>query len=382
MRLLIVTPAFVPAYALGGPVFSIEGIAGALAKRQVEVSVLTTNSNGRDTLSVTPGWQPRDGYRVRYLPRWLPPDLTPSLLWEAMHEGASADLIHVNGVFSLPSVQGILAGMLTGTPVVLSPRGSFEPLALQRSSRRKRGWLRAIRHLLHHVSMFHATSNPEAASICHLLDRLRVNASVSVVPNGVATSVVPSVKQAGGTPKIRALGRIHPVKGYERLIGAIGILREAGNLLEVEIAGPIADGTYYRMLMSLVRQLSLADTVKFRGPLYGSEKIDFLAGATVVVLSSFHENFGNVVTESLACGTPVIASDTTPWRLLQERGVGNWVSMEPPYLLLAECIRAYLDSRPDETQARSGRARDLAQAEFSWSTVSKSMLAAYHSVLG
>ncbi len=45
-------------------------------------------------------------------------------------------------------------------------------------------------------------------------------------------------------------------------------------------------------------------------------------------MPSITENFGNVVVESLAQGTPVIASKGTPWQILEETNAGYWIEVD------------------------------------------------------
>ena len=62
------------------------------------------------------------------------------------------------------------------------------------------------------------------------------------------------------------------------------------------------------------------------GTIENQEKIDFLANADLFVLPSHNENFGNVYVESLATGTPVVASLQTPWRHVEDYKCGKWVA--------------------------------------------------------
>ena len=119
------------------------------------------------------------------------------------------------------------------------------------------------------------------------------------------------------------------------------------------VAGPDVDKAYTTRLLTLVRALALSTKVQFIGPVAGERKEQLYAKARLVVLPSHAENFGNVVIESLAQGTPVVASTNTPWQVLETEGAGNWVSNSPeslrkaiePYLTMsAETYSGYRDS--------------------------------------
>lgn len=64
----------------------------------------------------------------------------------------------------------------------------------------------------------------------------------------------------------------------------------------------------------------------FIGEVSGQDKVDLLANADLFVLPSHSENFGNVYIESLAAGTPIVASLNTPWQEVEEADCGKWVA--------------------------------------------------------
>lgn len=78
--------------------------------------------------------------------------------------------------------------------------------------------------------------------------------------------------------------------------------------------------------------LGLSDKVEFLGLVTGDEKNRLYAGAKCLLLMSKSENFGNVIVESLAQGTPVIASWGTPWKLLEEKRIGWWIEAKAEHV--------------------------------------------------
>ncbi|HMQ11807.1 MAG TPA: glycosyltransferase, partial [Oligoflexia bacterium] len=90
------------------------------------------------------------------------------------------------------------------------------------------------------------------------------------------------------------------------------------------IAGP-DDTEYADYLKKMVKSLELEHRVHFTGHTDGQVKEALLAKAKCLILPSYTENFGIVVTEALAQGTPVIASKGTPWEVLNTYKAGFWV---------------------------------------------------------
>jgi glycosyltransferase involved in cell wall biosynthesis len=374
LRVLQATPGYAPAYGLGGPTQSLEGLAKHLARLGVDVRVLTTDCAGKtERLQVGRGWQTWEGIPVRYVRRWLPPDVSPTYFPLAVIEARRADVVHVTGIFSVPSMQAMVAAIATKRPVVLSARGVLEEHALDYGPvRRKQSWLAACKPLLRRVTTFHATSNKEADSIRKALGSA---VHVQVIPNGV--DLPPSgrrVEREAGDPIIGFLGRIHRVKALGQLIEAAAILRDRAPRFALQLAGPTPDRRYREELQAQVQRLGLQGMVVLPGELLGEAKRAFYERCRVVVLPSTTENFGNIVPEALSHGVPVVASRFTPWAELEEAGCGRWVENSPTEL--ANAIEPYLRSA-DLSRSEGERGLALVKRRYTWEAVARSMIDVY-----
>lgn len=122
--------------------------------------------------------------------------------------------------------------------------------------------------------------------------------------------------------------------------------------LLLKIAGKGIE-SYERYLRDLVLDLKLEEKVQFLGQVSGQEKQVLLANAYFTLMPSHTENFGNVVLESLAQNTPVLASKGTPWSALEEHNIGIWVDNSPA--VLTASIDRIIDMDPASyIQMRSG----------------------------
>jgi glycosyltransferase involved in cell wall biosynthesis len=133
---------------------------------------------------------------------------------------------------------------------------------------------------------------------------------IDVVHNGVDLDIY---KPASGniskeTKVISYIGRLDKEKGLETLLRAFSLLLKGTNA-QLLIAGkPVADNEdYQQSLILLSLDLGIEKFVKFLG--HVSDTIDIYQKSDITVLpSQWPEPFGRVIIESMACGTPVIAS--------------------------------------------------------------------------
>jgi len=375
MRLLHVSPSFAPAYRYGGPVRSLEGLLPALVRAGAEVHVLTTDVDGPGRLDVPSEVVSRDGVAVRYCHSWTDRDFAPSMARLGPAELRWADVVHVTGLFSATSVWGMISAEHAGRPLVVSPRGQLERGSLDQRSARKRIALRLLEPPLLRVTRFHATSEKERASIRAVLP----SATTLVVPNGAPLPDVDPTSILSTAPRVLALGRVHPSKGYVELVRAIALLFHAGLGCELEIAGPIEDAAYAARIESTAAELGVRDRVRLLGPLDGQAKTDFLVRGRVLALPSFDtENFGNVVIEALAARRPVVASAHAPWASLETESCGRHVPNTPA--ALAAALEPYLRDASLAGEA-GARGRALVEREYAWPTIAQRALAMYEDAM-
>ncbi|WP_262285573.1 glycosyltransferase family 4 protein [Micromonospora sp. MA102] len=141
-----------------------------------------------------------------------------------------------------------------------------------------------------------------------LLDRYRLAADrVSVAPPGVDPAPV-----APGSPegaRLLCVAAVTPLKGHDVLAGALH--RVADLPWTCDWVGPLTrDPDFVALLRRQLTDTGLADRVRLAGPLTGADLAAAYAVADLLVLPSRRETYGMVVTEALARGVPVLASDT------------------------------------------------------------------------
>jgi glycogen(starch) synthase len=200
------------------------------------------------------------------------------------------------------------------------------------------------------------------------------DARVDVIPNGVAMDAfeLPDAEVAALRSRlveddahlVLFAGRLEYEKGVQTVLHALERLTDRVGPVRFLIAGV---GTYSEELRALVEELGLTHRVRFTGFLEERALRLHYAAADVAVAPSIYEPFGLVAVEAMACGTPVVASDTGGLREIIAGGHG--LSFPPQDAeQLAERIAQVL-THPAETAATVERARDRIRDLYDWRDV-------------
>lgn len=284
-------------------------------------------------------------------------------------------VLHNHGLWRMANVYPARAARRHRAPLVFSPHGMMSDAALAFSPRQKAlfGAL-AQRRALAAVTCFHATSPDEAAEI----RRFGCRQPVAVIPNGIdlPANGEPARETMRGAAAMRTvlyLGRLHPIKALDRLLAAWARVEATHAAWQLRLVGP-SEGGHGEELRALAARLGL-QRVRFDDGLYGAEKEAAYRAASVLVLPSLSENFGVVVAEALASGTPVIASKGTPWQGLLSERCGWWVEhgVEPLAAALAEAMAA----PAEDLAAMGGRGRAWMARDYAWPSIATAMAEVY-----
>jgi D-inositol-3-phosphate glycosyltransferase len=107
-------------------------------------------------------------------------------------------------------------------------------------------------------------------------------------------------------PLLLFVGRLDPFKGPDLFLRAAAMMEKKAQI--VVVGGNLRDDDELAALQKLASDLKLGSRVHFLGARPQQELPMIYSAADVTVVPSYHESFGLVAVESLACGTPVVAS--------------------------------------------------------------------------
>lgn len=165
-----------------------------------------------------------------------------------------------------------------------------------------------------------------------------------------------------------SVGHLIERKGHDLVIRALAELPETRLLIAGE--GPERDS-----LVSIVNERGLSSRVQFLGAISHERLRDYYGAADALVLASSREGWANVLLESMACGTPVVASNVwgTP-EVVAVPEAGVLMAKRTP-LALAQAVTQLFSAYPDRAATRRYA------EQFSWDATTEGQLAIFSRVL-
>ncbi|MGB8097775.1 MAG: glycosyltransferase family 4 protein [Terracidiphilus sp.] len=363
-KITIFTRSYPPAYLRGGPARSLHALVESLGS-EFSFSVVTSASNDSAAgllQSVEPNrWSTFGRATIWYESR----NHVPARRVVKLLKDTQPHLIYLNSLFDyrFTVLPLLIARMIFGrVPVVLAPRGELSAGALALKRQKKRAFIVAFQLLkLHKAITWHASTSQEKADIermfgsnvrSHIAIDLRTDIFGDRAKQGRSQHATDEPQ--GGS--LVFLSRIVPKKNVAAVIRAMSLVK--GNA-RLSIAGPIEDARYWNRCLELVNNLTEEGLVRYVGAIRAEEVIAFLGRFDLFVFPTLGENFGHVVLESLAAGTPVIVGNDTPWHQIETSGAG-WMCDPSSPGAIAELIERFLSLDKESRERMRIAARGVA----------------------
>jgi teichuronic acid biosynthesis glycosyltransferase TuaC len=314
-------------------------------------------------------------YHPRYLviPR-MGMSVAPLLLYEAgrraiarlLAGGLAFDLIDAHYVYP-DGVAAVWLGRHFGKPVVVTARGSD---LTELPDYRMPNWF--IRRTVRAADGLIGVS----AALREQLIELGADPSRTMtLRNGVDTTAFRPVDRDAARaalaltgPTLISVGSLIPRKGHHLTIEALLALPEFSLLI-------VGEGPERASLEAQIARLGLGARVRLLGPRSHADLPQFYGAADASVLASSREGWANVLLESMACGTPVVASNIpgNP-EVVQEWAAGLVIEENTPAGIAAG-VRRLFANLPSRAATRAYAER------FSWDETSAGQLAMFRRVL-
>lgn len=319
---------YLPGYKSGGPVRTIANLVDHLGD-EFNFCIITSD---RDVLDDVPYpavrvdvWSRVGKANVYYTsPGRRSVRALAQLITDTAH-----DVIYLNSfldpVFTLKPLLARRLGWIPTQPVVIAPRGEFSAGALA-LKHWKKGPYMAATHLvgLYQELTWQASSEHERANIESIMGStatdILVASNLAAVHSSLKVYAVP--RETTVPLRVVFLSRISPMKNLEF---ALTVLAKVRQPVVFEIFGPIRDEPYWLRCRRLLDRIPPHIRIEYRGSVAPEQVPEIMAAHDLFFLPTRGENYGHVIAEALSAGTPVLIADTTPWRNLEQAGVGwDW----------------------------------------------------------
>ena len=329
-KILIICDYYLPGYKSGGGMRTIVNTIDRL-KYRFDFWVITRDHDG-DNVQYNDvkinNWNNIKDAKVFYLPQ---EQIKASKLRELILE-VQPDSIYINSVFSTLSVFVLLLRRLSLIPrlnIILAPEGEISEGALQLKTKKKKMFLKLARGLgLHKNLIWKTTSEFEKYESEQIKGK---GGRVFTAPNLPAQMFLEDYRQElkpkkkVGEVRMIYLSRFMRKKNFNWLVK---LLPQVEGNLSIDIYGPLEDKEYWAEARQLIKKLPKNVEINYQGSIPHEKTVETIFNYHFFVLPTLGENFGHVFIEALAAGCPLIISNRTPWRDLEEKQIGWDLALE------------------------------------------------------
>ena len=344
---------------LGGVVRSVLDWCTVLAARGHDVTLVAY-----DSPDVPADW---NGKNAKPKVVWIPAAYQPNFfvprqavrIWRDVLSGGG--VAHLHCPWTASNLQMSRVARQLGVPYVVSIHGMLDDWSMTQRGLKKRIFLAmGGRRYMRLAARLHYTAAAEreqaepkvrgstGAVLPYLVDLAPFESLPGREPARAAFASL-----GGDEPKLLFLSRLHEQKGVHLLIEAAALLRQRGRKFKLLLAGT-GNAAYENQLREQTRRLNLEDIVSFLGLVKGVEKISLYQSADLFVLPTQHENFGLVLIEALAAGTPVLTTRGTDiWQDIA--AAGGTIAEYTPAAISAALDKLLEDRSSLAAQGQRGR---------------------------
>lgn len=308
---------FFPGKKYGGPPVSIDNFCSLM--KEHDCFIVTRDHDLFETErfnGIQEGWNDRGNCKVLY----VSDSEYNKAGFESVIKEINPNIIYLQGLFQSCVFPCLQLARKHCLPVLLAPRGELCKGALNIKKWKKLPYIEAIKAMgLVKKIHWQSTSEEETEAIKKLMKA--TNDHIHRLDNIPST---PKKKysrreKVAGEGRFVFLSRIHPKKN---LLFAIQLFREIEGKAQFDIYGPIEDEQYWNQCQDEITNLPEDVTVEYKGLVEHDQVHEVFSQYDAFLFPTRSENFGHVIAESLIVRTPVIVSDQTPWRGLEEAGIG------------------------------------------------------------
>lgn len=337
-KVLIMAGYYLPSVKGGGPIQSIKNIVDNLSDK-FEFYIVSADRDLGDSI-------PFEDIEVD---RWIEvgkanvyyTDVS-TLDWrktKIIVDSSNCKIMYLNSFFDykftiVPLILNKL-NKIAVNKIIVAPRGQFSPGALGLKSNKKKLFILTSKIFgLYKNLKWHATAEIEKGHIQNIFGKkVDVFIANNLTANYSNLTYDKNLEKTRGKLRVVFVSRIHPKKNLKL---AIQLLSKINGIVIFNIYGPIEDIEYWEECKREITKLPANITVNYQGMANHEDIRSIFNEHHVFLFPTLGENFGHVISEALIGGCPLIISDQTPWRKLEEAQVGWDINLK--------CIQKFIES--------------------------------------
>ncbi len=329
-KILVFIDWFFPAYKAGGPVTSVKNIVDYL-NDYFEFFIITSD---RDYLDEKP-------YKNIVFDKWIDFSQNVKVFYISQNnlskkyitnliKKINFDFAYINGIYSFYfSILPLSIVKKMQKKILVSPRGMLSEHAFSRKNLKKKLFLKLSKLIgLYKNILFHATNEEEKKDIIAVTG----NKNVKVIPNlprKIDLKEVAEKEKKQGELKIVSIARISQEKNTKFALEILSKITEGK--ITFDIFGSINDQNYWSECKEIITSMPKNITVNYKKTVNSENVLETFAKYHFSFMPSLGENFGHSIFESMAAATPVITTNNTPWKNLEENGIGWDIDLKNNY---------------------------------------------------
>lgn len=332
IRILVSTEWFPPAFKAGGPIRSVYNLILAMKSNGGNPDLAFFVLAGAYDLGEEEKMEGVDegvwshlhgvsGVQVRYENRlnWRKSH------WKHVFDEVKPDVLYLNSLFSRAfTLRPLQVARAKGVKTVLAPRGMLGAGALEIKPLKKFIFLSLARNLDFFRGVeFHASTEEEVREV-----KMHIPGKKVFVARNFSDPTLKALPTTNLSESLNflCLGRVHPIKNLLFAVEILSKMNLSGRKVCVNITGPSEDENY---LNSILRLSNASLEITYSGSVSHQDLHEAFRNTHFLLMPTTHENYGHAIIESWGFGRPVLLSDKTPWRDLQEKGLGHCTPLKP-----------------------------------------------------
>jgi len=377
MKILHIAPSLNREW--GGPPRVVIGMAKALVKKGIKVSVFTTAEKGKRRRIVRLNNITTQIFERGSFSRFWT-SYSPGVTRVMVKEIENCDLVHIHELWHYLHYVGYKTARKQKKPYGISVHGQLAPWDLSRKAFRKSIYSMFVqKKILEETAFLHAITEEEVKDI----RKYGVSNNIFVIPNGINLEDfltlsrvhldLPKLQNLQNKKIVLFLGRIHPTKGLDLLAKAWGQIAKGRNDLVLVIAGPDTDG-YKSKIEGILKSKGVMDKVIFLGMVEEDEKKIILERADIVVIPSYSEVRSLVALEAMISQKPIIITNKCHFPEISEVAAG--IIIEPKVEQLEKALSKLLVN-PEMRKKMGQNGRILVMERYTWDKIVNRLIEIY-----